>query len=297
MNLVAQLAASLTAQLPDAHCRVGRQWEYQAHLRNLVEMPARLNDGVADRLSPSQVSEFLDCQAKWYFHKVLGLPEAVSSNLSLGRAVHAALAENFRQKIETKEDLPGAGVQALFTEAWTNAKDETTWAPDNNAEDLENAGKVMIQTYMDQVAPRIEPAAVEFEVSGLIAGVPVLGYVDLMDVNGTIIDVKTAKKKPVGVRVNHRLQVATYRQLAPGASGVGKVDTLVKGSKTIGLHEQTFEVNEADIKSTAVLYPAVQEAMRSGLYMPNRGSYLCSRRNCSFWSRCEEEYGGQVASR
>lgn len=30
-------------------------------------------------------------------------------NRALGRAVHSAIAENFRQKIETKEDLPTAG--------------------------------------------------------------------------------------------------------------------------------------------------------------------------------------------
>jgi len=135
MSLVAQLAASLTAPLPDAHCRVGRPWELaqpqppqvrancQGPTPNLVETRVRLNDGIADRLSPSQVSTFLDCQAKWYFQKVIGLPEIVISNLSLGSAVHAALAENFRQKIETKEDLAVAGVQALFTEAWTTVKD------------------------------------------------------------------------------------------------------------------------------------------------------------------------------
>jgi hypothetical protein len=34
--------------------------------------------------------------------------------------------------------------------------------------------------------------------------------------------------------------------------------------------------------------------MKSGLYLPNRDSYTCSRVYCSHWERCESEYGGQV---
>jgi hypothetical protein len=42
------------------------------------------------------------------------------------------------------------------------------------------------------------------------------------------------------------------------------------------------------------LYQIAQEGMRSGLYVPDRSSFLCSRKYCSFWGRCVEEYGGEV---
>jgi hypothetical protein len=42
------------------------------------------------------------------------------------------------------------------------------------------------------------------------------------------------------------------------------------------------------------MYPLAQEAMRAGLYVPNRNSSLCSRKYCSFWKQCEQDYGGQV---
>ena len=47
-------------------------------------------------------------------------------------------------------------------------------------------------------------------------------------------------------------------------------------------------------EQTAKMYPLVQEAMRSGLYVPNRASFLCSRKYCPHWQRCEDEYGGKV---
>jgi hypothetical protein len=42
------------------------------------------------------------------------------------------------------------------------------------------------------------------------------------------------------------------------------------------------------------MYPLAQEAMRSGLYVPNRNSNLCSRKYCPFWEYCESDYGGVV---
>jgi hypothetical protein len=263
-------------------------------VRALDTVPAWVADAsIASLLSPSQLNCWLDCQAKWYYRHVLNLPDVQGANLTLGRAVHAALAENFRQKIETKLDLPDTGVVALFVDAFESELPETTLSAEDNVDDLLDTGRAAIGMYMADVAPTIDPAAVELHVTGAIAGVAVQGYIDLMDVEGRIIDVKTAKKKPAGIRSDYRLQVATYSQLAPGANGIVKLDTLVK-TKTLQLVEQTFAVTEADVRSTQTLYPLAQEGMRSGLYMPNRGSMLCSRKYCPFFERCEIDFGGQV---
>jgi hypothetical protein len=34
--------------------------------------------------------------------------------------------------------------------------------------------------------------------------------------------------------------------------------------------------------------------MDDGIYLPNRGSKLCTRRHCAHWEACEAEYVGQV---
>ena len=46
-----------------------------------------------------------------------------------------------------------------------------------------------------------------------------------------------------------------------------------------------------DGRHSTELYQIAQEGMRSGLYLPNRASFLCSRKYRSFWSRYAEEYG------
>ena len=248
---------------------------------------------IASMLSPSHLNCWLDCHAKWYYKHVLNLPDVQGANLTLGRAVHSALGENFAQKIETKQDLDSLGVEALFIDAFESELLNATLTAEDSVDDLIDTGRAAISTYMAEVAPTIDPAAVELHVMGTIAGAAVQGYIDLMDVHGRIIDIKTAKKKPSGIRPDYRLQVATYKATRAAANGIVKLDTLVK-SKTVQLVEQTFAITEADVKATATLYPLAQEGMRSGLYMPNRNSMLCSRKYCPYADRCEADFGGAV---
>jgi hypothetical protein len=81
--------------------------------------------------------------------------------------------------------------------------------------------------HLDEVAPELEPAALEFPVHGIIGGVAVRGFVDLLDASGRIIHFKTAARKPTGLSSDYAFQLAPYARLCPGASGKARVDTLV----------------------------------------------------------------------
>jgi hypothetical protein len=236
----------------------------------------------------------MDCQARWWFKHGLRYPDPSTGNLALGRAVHAALSQNFAQKIESYEDLPVSGVIALFRDAWALERDSTEFRDDEEPAQLAACGEILVVKYIDEAAPKIEPAQVEIRVWGEIAGVSVQGWIDLLDVNGRIIDIKTSARRPSGVAPEYRFQIATYVQLTHGASGEARVDTLVKTKKP-SLVTQGFVITDQDLLATRELYPLAQRAMRSALYMPNRLSTNCSRRNCSFWRHCEREWGGEVA--
>ena len=247
----------------------------------------------ANVLSPTQVKTFLDCSAKWWFRYGLRLPEPKSASLALGSAVHEAIAENFRHKIETREDLDLFGVTALFRQSWARQTGETLFQPEEDPDQLRLLGEQLVRKYLEEAAPSVDPAGVEFEVEGRIGGVPVRGFVDVMDAQGTVIDIKTACRKPSAISFDHALQLATYRALSPHASGEARLDTLVK-TKTVQLVQHRYTVTESDLRAARVLYPLVQDGVRSGFYFPNRRSLLCSRRNCAFWSHCEREFGGTV---
>ena len=154
---------------------------------------------LSEVLSPSQVRCFMDCQARWWFKYGLKQPDPQTGNLALGKAVHFSLGYNFAQKVETEEDLPTAGVRAVFREAWAIECEQTEFRDDENPAELGATGEALVAKYMDQVAHTIEPAAVELHVEGEISGVKVEGWIDLLDVQGRVIDIKTAKARPSGI--------------------------------------------------------------------------------------------------
>ena len=88
---------------------------------------AAIDSDLAELLSPSQVRCFMDCQVRWWFKYGLKYPDPPTGKMALGKAVHAALTENFAQKLDSYEDLPLSGVRALFREAWATEREQSVW--------------------------------------------------------------------------------------------------------------------------------------------------------------------------
>jgi hypothetical protein len=128
---------------------------------------------------------------------------------------------------------------------------------------------------------------------GVLASVRIQAQFDILDKVGMIIAISTARNAPSSIEPMHRFELTTCYRLADGASGVIRSDTLVN-SESPQCVSQVWEINEADIQLTNALYPVAREAMRRGYYMPNRGSIHCSRHQCPYWRRCEQDFGGVV---
>src|SRR5215472_7427825 len=154
-------------------------------------------------------------------------------------------------------------------------------------------GARLAQKYVCEAMPAIEPAAVEVPFAGRIAGVAVRGIADIVTRDGTIIDVKTASRKPSGVAADHALQLATYTELLPDASGRARIDALVS-TRDPQLVQIEHVPGEAGRRLTERIYPLVAEGIAGGLFLPNRNATSCSRRYCAFWQQCEREFGGSV---
>lgn len=260
----------------------------------LAETQRPASSQIAKKLSPSQLRTFLDCSARWKFKYIDKLPDRKNSNLALGTAVHEAVGRNFAQKVDTEEDLPVAEVQQHFIDAWAEASADTDFRDQEDPSELALTGERLVHLYMTEVAPGIHPAAVELAVEGEVGGVKVGGRLDLLDVDGTVVDWKVVAQTPKDIDPLHAIQLATYAHITPGANGNIRVDSLVK-LKTPKLYQVSRPLDEDDMRAPVLQYPLAQAAMRSGHYLPNRGSNLCSRRNCPFWRACQDEFGGKVA--
>ena len=57
-------------------------------------------------LSVTQLKMFLRCPLQYEFRYIKGLKVPPVEAMTLGKSIHSTLEENYKQKIETKKDLP-----------------------------------------------------------------------------------------------------------------------------------------------------------------------------------------------
>ena len=243
-------------------------------------------------LSPSQVSTYLACSAKWWMKYGVGLPDPSSGGAVRGKAVHSIVAFAMQAKMEGV-NLEPAGIADAFDHAWEQAAEGAEFSEHDDVDQLKRSGAVLAAKYLAEAGPGIQPAAVELPFVGAIAGVAVRGIVDLVDTSGRVIDLKTSSRKSKTIKSDHAFQLATYTALTPGASGAARIDTLVSTKKP-QLIQLDHTPGEQGRKLVERLYPLAAEGMAAGLYMPNRSSTICSRRHCNFWRECMLEFGGVV---
>lgn len=262
-------------------------------------------DGAA--LSPSQITGYLNCSASWHYKYRLKLPETKTAALALGKAVHAAIEGALALEARGhKVEQP----TAMIWHAKNRMEVELKGAqlkPDEDAAALILKAGEMARAFHAQ-APRLTPAmlpghsdtprpALELELSGKVAGVPVRGIADCIHQDPdtgelTVVDFKTSSRSPSDISNAHRIQLATYAHIAE--IRLAKIVTITK-AKEPKVVAQTFPILASDREHIEALFPIVADAMAQGFAVPNRTSTFCSRKNCSFWRACQADYGGTVA--
>src|ERR1035441_5236971 len=176
--------------------------------------------------APSQANQFLNCSARWWFKYGAGLPDPKGGSLVRGSTVHKCIEHWF--KLQMAGATPEIDdIAEFYEDAWEAQAADAQFHKDDVIDDLKRSGTRLLRLYLEQVAPEIQPAKLEQRVTGEIGGVRVQGWIDQVDVDGRILDVKTAEKSPSGIGSDYSFQLATYRQILPGASGKARVDYLV----------------------------------------------------------------------
>jgi CRISPR/Cas system-associated exonuclease Cas4 (RecB family) len=249
---------------------------------------AQYNPG--EILSPSQASTYLACSAKWRFKYILGLPDPAGGGAVRGKAVHKAIEYYMRAKIEGVI-LDAADVLNEWDVMFDEASAEAEFQAYEDVDIVKASGATLAAKYLTEAAPAIDPAAVEVPLYGAINGVAVRGFADIITTDGTVIDIKTASRKPSGISPDHALQLATYVELYEGSNGNARIDSLVstKDPQLIQIEQAPGAPGRQFIRR---MYPMIVDAINGGLFMPSRSTQNCAR--CPYQRECCEEFGGSI---
>ena len=242
-------------------------------------------------LSVSQLKLYLLCPLRYFYRYIAKLPAPLSSELTLGRSVHAALETNFTQKIVTQHDLPLPHVTDAFSDAWEQDVKTTAFEEDERAGQVKDEGIAIVGKYHSEISPTIQPVAVETPFELTFENVPYTfqGRVDLVETGAIIRDHKVTRRAPTPAQVDQDLQLTAYslaHRLQQGTPETRlQLDVMVRTKKPKVLHLPTTR-QPADHTRFLKLLGYVAKGIQAELFYPTP-NFTCPscpyRRHCDAW--------------
>ena len=172
------------------------------------------------------------CPEQWRQRYVLGKKEAPGAALVIGSGFHFAQEHNFRQKIDSHDDLPVEEIAEAFHHGWERELEryggvtEVIWDEREKPDTLRVKGEKLAVAYRTAVSPSLQPEAVEHEFLLPVEGVPVplKGFIDFIGTRekGTpfddgyesqdlVVDYKTSAKSMRELKPEWGLQARVYQ--------------------------------------------------------------------------------------
>jgi putative RecB family exonuclease len=246
-----------------------------------------------DHLSYSQIYCYLTCSLKYRFQYVEKIPPAFTpAPLAFGSAIHEAVAAFYQTRLEGDELRPDQMLD-VYLNSWRQAEKVKFFNGDNE-DSLREKATQLIQAFHDAVDPGTQVVGVEEFFELPLGGLPPFhGYIDLIEQSAegvvSIVDLKTASKKPSSATVQMNLQLTAY---ALGAEALGfdpdvlklRLDVLLKGKVPEMVRFETHRPEEDRHRFISLIY-GVWKGIEREVWFP-RQDWHCSQ--CAWSAQCTE---------
>jgi hypothetical protein len=149
-------------------------------------------------LRPSWINEYVECPSKFYFDVIERIKVPNKLVLAFGTSTHETLKENFRQKIDSREDLPVEHIKDIFSSMFDREFQnvDPIDLKDQKPGNIKDGGIRLVEKYMKEIAYRIFPVMVEKTIrvnfDGLLYGLQCTP--DGLDEDSVVFDHKTSLK-------------------------------------------------------------------------------------------------------
>lgn len=238
-------------------------------------------------VSATQISMYRDCPRQWAYRYVLGLKAPPGGALVVGSGVHAAAEIGMLAKLEgggnpKPDDM--AGLAADYVDG--QVKDGDIVLDDGeDAGALKDRAASLATAWATEAAPHVDPVAVEIEFNVPMAGVPVIGRMDVVT-DTRVVDWKTKRRnKPNRNDVVTSVQTEIYARAAnKPVTYVYMVDQ-AKGVSVVDVELDPGESAQARAMAESTVR-GVAEGMALGVWPRNRSSWRCSAKACGYYERC-----------
>lgn len=258
-------------------------------------------DGTRKHVSPSALDMYLRCGEQYRRRYIMGEKVPPGVALVKGQAVHRAAEVNYRQKIESHDDLPIDVLRdaaadhvdrAIAGEGLMLTADENRRGLAKVRGELMDRAVALTSEFSARVAPRVQPAMVETWVTIPLPQHPVdlMGRLDVADTEDRIHDLKAAGKRKTQDEIDRSDQLTFYDVAFTRITGrpvTGLVLDVLVDTKRPNVQTLTSTRTQVDRQVFLNRLNAMLDGVQSGIFAPAPlGSWCCSPRFCGYWWTC-----------
>jgi len=238
-------------------------------------------------LSMSQITQYLRCPACYKWKYVDKIKPPLSPGMLRGRAVHNGIEFNSRVKMVRGTEATDDDLQDVVSTSFHQLAPETDFQNEDPGKTLDSSID-LAYLYKREVSPQIMPWQVEqqYEIAFEDLDYTLMGYLDLITDDGTIIDFKTTKQRPSQHVLEGNIQLACYALMyrtVHEEPETGVSFHYLVSKKTPEVVSLQKQVLEEDINRFLLLMQKVVEGIEAGLYFPNPTCYQCGTPKGPFW--------------
>jgi len=241
---------------------------------------------------------FFGCPAAYYQRYILGRKVPPGIALHMGTGLHAAADVNFTQKMATREDLPRDVFEdAAEQEFNRRLKDEGVLLSKEDAgratlylEECKVKTIQMAGVLHDDVAPDVQPIAVERDIEftrDATPGIVYAGRLDVLDETHDVIDVKSSKARWGAGKAEEQDQPVFYLPGARETLGTKSeefVYHIVTKAKTPTHQVVRTTRDESDLVALEERAKTMKAMRDAGLFPPcDPGSWRCRPLYCAYF--------------
>ena len=258
----------------------------------------------AGPLSHTQIDSYLHCPREYYYRYVVKLPrKGINPKLTIGGIAHVGLESVARDKMsKTKpsvERAHDAMLRAYRVVLVKEGKDLDARA--RTALDAQfNSCSDIVEFFVNDELPEINPTCVEQNLTVLIAGIPITMKIDLIHDNKRVIDHKITGRAKSEADAKNSLQLSIYA-IATGLKEVGFIshkfpDLTTKKRWAPFITKNVVQKNPGDLRWAEEVVAGISKAILAKTFPHcDPGDWKCSVTNCDCWGVCRGKIQSELA--
>lgn len=269
--------------------------------------------GPIRNLSVSKIEKFLQCPLAFKYRYIDKIPEASVWVLHSGKVVHAVIEHALRAFVRTGAYPDWKTLDDMFLPTWENMKKEEEekptfigWQHSDIPEDqMIQQYRSLVKVAREDALPKISPwmigddavieHRIDLELNSEVGPFKLLGFIDLLDASGVLMDWKTTAKNEVSDRAKKQwLQFAAYSLFVWPLIGEEVVPCkkifLVPGGPGEAPRVEWCQINVGPKHREWFINIAAQvwKSIQHGIYPARNDGWWCNDQFCSFYGPCQE---------